>query len=183
MSEEVEFSVAGNKIKLSTVKAVDIVDSGMVYPQHKSVVVKECTVILDYMCDQEKCDFLNALTAIAKNADLNGLGIKETTNIVCKTISENQNLFTASELAGYVLQAGGTSHVYVRNKGFINKEAGRRVGFLDLTEARRRMIYRYEHDKKYFANVKANVKDIAIGGACGAGLTYYLLKFGGKLAK
>ncbi len=182
MSDEVEFSVAGNKIKLSTVKAVDIVDSGMVYPQYKSVVdkeIKECTVILDYMCDQVKCDFQNALTAISKNADLNGLGIRETTNIVCKTISENQNLFTASELAGYVLQAGGTSHVYVRNKGLISNEASRRVGFLDLTKARRRMIYRYEHDKKFFANAK----DIAIGCAIGSGLTYSLLKFAGKLAK
>lgn len=182
MSGEVEFEVAGNKIKLASVKAVDIVDSGMVYPQYKSVAekeIKECSVKLNYMCDQEKCDFRNALTAIDRNADLKGLGIKDTTDIVCKIISEDQNLFTASEVAGYVLQAGGTSHVYIRNQGFINKENDRRVGFLDLTEARRRMIYRYEHDRKYFSNGK----DVAIGTAIGITLTYSLLKFAGKIVK
>ncbi len=39
---------------------MDIVDNGVDYPQYKSVIdkqIKECTVILDYMSDQEKCDF------------------------------------------------------------------------------------------------------------------------------
>lgn len=74
-----------------------------------------------------------------QSVELKGLGVKDTTQLLVNTISENQDLFTARQCAGYVLQANGRSEVLIRNQSVVDLHDDSRFGFIDMTETRRRL--------------------------------------------
>jgi hypothetical protein len=121
-----------------------VVATSMVYPKAKSMEEKEikmCDTKIPYTCDSEKCQFAVAITAIQKNSVLNQKGVKETAEAVVTTIDQNQNLFTAGEVGGYVIQSLGLPFLFLENKS-VKRTPDTPVGFIDLTEVRRGLIYK-----------------------------------------
>jgi hypothetical protein len=121
-----------------------VVGASMVYPKAKSMEgkeIKSCDVKFSYQCDSDKCHFANAIALIQKNGVLNRKGVKETVEVVVDTINENQNLFTASEVGGYVIQSMGNPFLFLENAS-VKRTDDTPVGFIDLTEVRRGLIYK-----------------------------------------
>jgi hypothetical protein len=129
-----------------------VVGSSFVYPSYESVKAKEMTVIptqliFNYKCDSNdshKCVF--PMTALSESAELKSVGIRETAEVVVKTIDAHQHLFTARQCGGYILKAAGTSLILIRNDSMVPSDETR-FGFADLTDIRRRLIHQREMSK------------------------------------
>lgn len=175
---------------------ISVVDSAFVYPSYKSVKEKELKEIPEkltfyYKCDSSTCKF--PMTELMQSVGLKGLGIRDTAHLLVNTISENQDLFTARQCAGYIFQANGHSEVMIRNQSVVDLQDDTRFAFIDLTEARRRLIHKHEMDllrkrqadmaKLQHAEIQsmkpsiwANVALGCGGGIAGGALVYGVLK-------
>lgn len=141
------------EIALTEVQIVDIVDAGMIYPTYKSMKNKElssCTLTTQYTFDAVRCDFAAALTIIANSSDLKALRVKDASYIICQCLANHPELFTVRDVAGFVLQACGKPCVFIQNHLFGNSGEiadEKRLGFIDLTETRRRLVRQHESQK------------------------------------
>lgn len=172
MNQSVKFETSDWKVKLGEVCIANVIDSGMVYPQFKSVKDKEiaqCDNNFSYKCDKDQCNFDSCLSSMRNSSELNARGLRNTAVIVTGVIKDNQELFTANEVGGYVLQATGKGHIFIKNDT-VDCKASTRIGFLDLTETRRRFIHQHELQK---LNVW-NSSEIMIGaaGGCAFGVSF-----------
>ena len=145
----VAFDFEGQSFQLTTVDTASVIDSSFVYPTFKSVKGKEMKeiskdLIFHYKCDSDRCNF--PLTALKESSHLKRSGIKQTAEVIVDTIDSNQQLFVSKECGGYIFQAVGKSMVLIQNDSVIpNDETC--FGFIDLTEARRKLIHKYEFNK------------------------------------
>ena len=133
--------------EMNSLDFTSVVDSAFVYPSYKSMKEKELKEVpgkgtFYYKCDSTTCLF--PLTELMQSVELKGLGIRDTTHLLVKTISENQDLFTARQCAGYIFQANGHLEVLIKNQSVVNLQDDTRFAFIDLTEARRRLIHKHE---------------------------------------
>lgn len=177
--KKVHFGVDGKRnLELEEIDIMSVVDSSFVYPSFKSLKDKEVAeisskLIFHYKCDSNKCEF--PITALRDSAELKSIGIKETTDIIVSTIDAHQQLFTARQCGGYILQAAGKSMVLVQNDSVVPNDETR-FGFVDLTETRRRLIHQYELTRlrKSQSEIKAPSSPAAhwsnFGTAMGGGL-------------
>jgi hypothetical protein len=139
----------GEHFEMNNLDFTSVVDSVFVYPSYKSVKEKELKLVPEkltfyYKCDSSTCKF--PMTELMQSVELKGLGIRDTTHLLVNTISENQDLFTARQCAGYIFQANGHSVVLIKNQAVVDLQDDTRFAFVDLTEARRRLIYKHEID-------------------------------------
>ena len=80
------------------------------------------------------------------------------------TISENQEILTARQCAGYIFQENSHSKVLIKNQSVVDWQDDVRFAYIyiDLTEARRRLIHQYEIDilRKTKADISKLQQDI-----------------------
>jgi hypothetical protein len=174
MQESYTFQYGDKSFKFSRIHVVNVIDTGMVYPQFKSVEEKElreCSLVFSYMMDAELCNFDNCLTQVKQSAELKALGLKDTVEIVVNVLKGEQELFTVREVGGFILQATGTSRIFIKNSSVIPGDRTR-VGFLDLTETRRRFIHQYELQKLN----SWNYGPLIFAAAAGATIAFILMK-------
>lgn len=127
-----------------------IVSASIVYPKAESMEdkeIKNCEIKFTYKCDSKTCLFADVIKSIQQSAILNQKGVKETSEAIIDTIEKNQSLFTTREVGGYVLQAMGNPLLFLEN-GSIQRSPETPVGFIDLTEVRRGLIYKEIQRKK-----------------------------------
>lgn len=183
MAERITLAYGNVKFSLSFVDIAGIVDSGTVYPTAKSLgrkQLQQCHVIWEYSCDSDS----NSLSAVAEamkhSSELKAIGIKDTLVVVCETLARYPELFTVRDVAGFVFQATGRSCVLLRNAEFQEPyDDGKRFGFMDLTETRRRLIRKYEAQslRKNDISDSLAVVTAALGGLI-AGVVVMAVVFG-----
>lgn len=147
------------ELQLEEVDITTVVDSSFVYPSFKSVKGKEMVeiptkLIFNYKFDSNKCEF--PITAFRESAELKSIGIKETAEVIVRTI-DAQQLFTARQRGGYIFQAAGKSLVLIQNDSVVPSDETR-FGFLDMTETRRRLIHQHEMSKLRKEGMASNRK-------------------------
>jgi hypothetical protein len=177
--------------EMNNLEFTSVVDSAFVYPYYKNVKEKELKEVPEkltfyYKCDSSTCQF--PMTELMQSVDLKGLGIRDTTHLLVNTISENQDLFTVRQCAGYIFQANGHSKVLIKNHSIVNLQDETRFAFIDLTEARRRLIYKHEIEllRKKQAEMAKLQQDVIMkpafwalcggGGVVGGAFVYGVLK-------
>ena len=86
------------------------------------------------------------MAELMESIELKRLGIKDTTHLLVNTTSENQELFKARQCAVYIFQAHGmvTPTFWLKIKTLFDLQDDIRFAFIDLTEARRRLIHDHE---------------------------------------
>mmetsp|Transcript_7252 Transcript_7252/g.10789 ORF Transcript_7252/g.10789 Transcript_7252/m.10789 type:complete len:187 (-) Transcript_7252:31-591(-) len=184
MNRTYSFKVGDERFQFSNVDAVNVVDSGMVFPQYQSLKdneIKQCDLVFNYKCDSDKCNFDTCLAQMRDSAELKARGLKDTSVIVAETVKDNQQLFTAKEVGGFVLQSTGNSQLFIRNATF-DACYNTRIGFLDLSETRRRFIRQHELQKLNSWNSGQIMIGVVSGGIIGVGGTLAALKFFAKYA-
>ena len=168
----VNLGSSGNDNGLVTVAnsdAVHIVDSSFV----KSVIDKEAKsadVVLSYDCTDEKCNFSRVLASIIKSDELKGLGTKQLSEMIVKTIDENPGIFPSVTLGGYIFQATGRTFLFVENTTKGVKEKSPRYGFVDLTEVRKKLLFEAMRQREY-RHDEGGWKEVALGAFGGIALT------------
>mmetsp|Transcript_15667 Transcript_15667/g.21495 ORF Transcript_15667/g.21495 Transcript_15667/m.21495 type:complete len:203 (+) Transcript_15667:64-672(+) len=135
--------------EMNTLDFTSVIDSAFVYPSYKSIKGKELKEVSEkltfyYKCDSSTCKF--PMTELMQSVELKALGIRNITHLLVNTISENQDLFTARQCGGYIFQANGHSEVLIKNQSIVDPRDETRFAFIDLTEARRQLIYKHEID-------------------------------------
>jgi hypothetical protein len=178
MNTSHSLKIGAVEMKISNVNLVDVIDTGMIYPILNSLTdkeVKECSLSFDYVCDEVKCNFDSCLNAIRQSSELKSKCLRDTSVLVVEALSNNQELFTVREVGGFVFQATGKGQFIVKNRTGTDFP-GRRYGFLDLTETRRRFIHQYELQKlNSFSTGQVGV-GVVVGFFLTAGFLKYLKK-------
>lgn len=178
MNPTYKFNVGDKQFQFSNIDVVNVIDSGMVLPQFKSLKdkeIKECDMVCKYKCDSEKCNFDTCLSQMRESAELKARGLKNTSIIVTEVIKNNQELFTTKEVGGFVLQAGGNGQLFIQNDTFAASDTTR-VGLLDLTETRRRFIHQHELQKLNSWNSGQILIGGVFGSLAGAGGAFFAMK-------
>jgi hypothetical protein len=155
------------------------VATSTVFPKAKSMEDKEirsASVRSTYKCSAEKCHFGDTINQIQRSAELNQKGVKETAEVVINVIDQNQNLFTAHEVGGFVIQSMDIPFLFVENTT-IKRTDNTPVGFIDLTEVRRGLIYK--HMQK--ATVRENLFGNVLASVTTSVVIFALLKLSKKL--
>ena len=146
----------------------NVVDSAMVYPKTSTIIGKELAddklIKLGYKCEP-MCSFGPALEEVSSNPEFKALGCREILSTVISTIDSNQELFLAKKLDGYLFQVTGLPVLFLKNDGKKDKDSTR-TGFVDLTEVRKRAIYK--HDSKPMTDPAAFVATLLGGAVMGA---------------
>jgi len=134
----------GDGAKISRSHLIQFIDSSFVFPKEKCVIdkeVKAAETVCTYSCQGEICNFNDAINEVVKSGELKGLGVKQLTEVIVRTISDNPDVFPSSDLGGYVFQSTGRSYFLLQNKSAgLNTAVNRRYGFVDLTEVRRKLL-------------------------------------------
>lgn len=146
--DKVKFGVDGQlQLQLEEVDIVTVVDSSCVYPAFESVKDEMTEIptnlILNYKCESKKCEF--PINTLRESVELKSIGIKETIEVIARTIDSHQQLFTAQQCGGYIFRAGGKS-VLMQNDSVVPSDETC-FGLMDLIETRRRLIHQYELSK------------------------------------
>ena len=155
------------------------VASSTVFPTAKSMEDKEikmASVRSVYKCSADKCHFGDALKCIQRSAGLNQKGVKETAEIVVNVIDQNQNLFTTHEVGGFVIQSMGIPFLFLEN-GTVTRSENTPVGFIDLTDVRRGLLYKH----MLRTSAQEGVFSTILTSITTTGVMYAILKFSKKL--
>ena len=160
MSTTYKFNIGGNEVTISTYDMVHIIDSSIIYPKTQSMKDKEIKLsrlVLRYKCDLINCQFDDVMKQIKENSELKALGVKDTVTAAVEIIAQNQELFTVKSCDGYVFQSSSIPVLSLQREGAAQDG---RTGFMDLTEARRRIIHQQEYSKLHKDNALPNVSNI-----------------------
>ena len=170
---------SSEKVSVTNRKLTDLVQASIVYPKFKSVKdkeVKEAFINYDYHCSTTECFFSPVEEQITKCTLAESKGVRE---ISAAIVKELRNIPTASTSAGFIIQSGGgASIMYIKNKDITPKE-GDLVGFIDVTEVRRRLIYEHlvqQENRHHLETALIGGTIGAIGGVTLMGIALKLLK-------
>lgn len=146
--DKVKFGVDGQlQLQLEEVDIVTVVDSSCAYPAFESVKDEMTEIptklIFNYKCESKKCEF--PINALRESVELKSIGVKETIEVIARTIDSHQQLFTAQQCGGYIFRVGGKS-VLMQNDSVVPSDETC-FGLMDLIETRRRLIHQYELSK------------------------------------
>jgi hypothetical protein len=101
--------------------------------------MKEATEIFDYRCNEDSCKgkFSDIVKQVSKSAKIEAKGVREVSTTI---IQELENIPTASTTAGFLIQSAGKTIIHIKNSAFPSPKDDDNVGFIDVTEVRRRFI-------------------------------------------
>ena len=176
-TNNVNITLGGETVSVTRRKLTDLVQASIVYPKFKSVrdkEIKEATINFSYHCRDDSCQFSPVVQQILASTLAESKGVREISAIIVK---ELENLPTAPSTAGFIIQSGGSSMIYLEKKMMKPTDADN-VGFIDITEVRRRLIHEHlsQQENKHLGTA-------LIGGTVGASFTAFVLLGALKLAR
>jgi hypothetical protein len=177
-TNNVNITVGGETVSVTSRKLTDLVQASIVYPKFKSVCnkeIKEATIHFSYQCKDASCQFSPVVQQILVSTLAESKGVRE---ISATIVKELENVPTAPTTAGFIIQSGGSSVIYLENK--MMKPTGEdNVGVIDITEVRRRLIHEHLSQQEN----KNHLGTALIGGTVGASFTAFVLLGALKLAR
>jgi len=177
-TNNVNITLGGETVSVTRRKLTDLVQASIVYPKFKSVrdkEIKEATINFSYQCRDDSCQFSPVVQQILASTLAESKGVREISAIIVK---ELENLPTAPSTAGFIIQSGGSSMIYLENKMMKPTDVDN-VGFIDITEVRRRLIHEHLSQQEN----KHHLVTALIGGTVGASFTAFVLLGALKLAR
>jgi hypothetical protein len=108
-----------------------------------------------YTCDETKCDFETAKKEMKQSAHLKALGVPSISRHIVNSISENEDMFCARDVKGYMLNSfkGNTRNVAVLQNNTYPKDG--RIGEIGVLAV--------EHHARVLGIIKENNRDKLIG--------------------
>jgi hypothetical protein len=170
----VNFGAKENEVSIKRADLVTLVDSGIVYPRSKSVLEKEikeaeAEIVISYTCVEHNCSYESALKEILqghKAAELKAYGVQELTKEVVSILNSNPLIFPSSAVKGFVFQAVGKSYLYLRNDSSSCPGVNSRVGLIDLSDVKKKLIFEAMRQKE----ARSRVEEIGTGVLLGAAI-------------
>lgn len=121
-----------------------ILRSSMVFPKTETLKKDPSLVSIKYRCDDQRCDFINAIKAVSKNQEFQALGVVNILKLAVVDISEHHEAYLPNLFDSFQINREGQDLLRLEREG---SDGSGRTGFLEYNAVRQELVEEYHTNR------------------------------------
>jgi hypothetical protein len=114
-----------------------ILRSSMVFPKTETLKKDPSLVYIKYRCDDQRCDFTDAIKAISMNQEFQALGVVNILKSAVEDISEHHEAYLLNLFDGFQINQSNQNLLRLERVG---SDGSGRTGFLEYNSFRQELM-------------------------------------------